>query len=207
MSVRTRRTAVVLAVTLAIAVGATPAAAAKQQIGPRVEVDGSPLPAPDEDTFGTADDPAIGKTLPTLTGEGFSSQDVTVGPSTQPRIVVFLAHWCPHCQAEVPVIVELAADGRLEGVQVDTIVTSTSEDLPNYPPSKWLKREDWPFKPVLVDDARSRGLIAFGGTNFPYFVFVASDGAVVGRWSGELPAPDVEEIARRLASGESLFSD
>lgn len=204
MNLRTRSTALAVVTTLVLALGAGPAYA-KQQVGPRVKVEGSSLPPRDEDTFATADDPAIGTTPPTLTGEGFSGQTVTVGPSTEPRIVIFLAHSCPHCQAEVPLLVEVAAAGHLDGIQVDTISTYASEDLPNYPPSKWLKREGWPFKPVLADDKRLRALEAFGGDSFPYMVFVASDGTVAGRWSGELPEDDVIEVARRLLAGESLF--
>jgi thiol-disulfide isomerase/thioredoxin len=200
-----RRIAVVLTAALAVALMAGPAHAAKQQIGPRVKVEGTRLPAPDPETFGTADDSAIGATPPTLAGEGFNERPVTIAPSDAPRIVIFLAHWCPHCQAEVPVIVKLAQQGALDGIEIDTISTNASEDYPNYPPSKWLKREKWPFKPVLVDDARARALEAFGGTSFPYLVFVASDGSVTGRWSGELEASSLEEIANRLLAGEPLF--
>jgi thiol-disulfide isomerase/thioredoxin len=202
----TRNRIVVVGLAALSVLGATAApVAAKQQIGPRVKIDGAKLPEPDADTFATADDPAVGKTPPTLTGEGYSGQTVTVGPSTSPRMVIFLAHSCPHCQAEVPVIVELAEEGRLEGVEVDTITTNTNEDFDNYPPSKWLKREGWPFKPVLADDERLRSLIAFGGASFPYFVFVGADGTVAGRWAGELPGDELAEVARRLVAGESLF--
>lgn len=121
--------------------------------------------------------------------------------------MIFLAHSCPHCQAEVPVIVELAEEGKLDGVVVQAITTNTSEDAANYPPSKWLKREDWPFKPVLLDDPKLRALIAFGAGSFPYMVFVASDGTVAGRWSGELGKADLAEVARRLVAGEPLFEE
>jgi cytochrome c biogenesis protein CcmG, thiol:disulfide interchange protein DsbE len=205
MSRTTRPLAVLLAAGLALGLLAGPVLAAKQEVGSRVKVQGARLPAPRPDTFATSDDPAIGRTPPTLVGKGFNAKKVKIEPSTEPRIVVFLAHWCPHCQAEVPVIVELAEEGRLDGLQVDTIATSTSEERPNYPPSKWLKRERWPFKPVLADDARSRALVAFGGTSFPYFVFVAADGTVAGRWSGELGASGITEIAERLVAGRSLF--
>ncbi|MEX0663163.1 MAG: TlpA disulfide reductase family protein [Acidimicrobiia bacterium] len=207
MTPATRSLAVFLAAGLALGVWAAPALGAKQEVGPRVKVEGSRLPTPDADTFGTADDPAVGRTPPTLVGEGFNGKSVTVGPSDGPRIVVFLAHWCPHCQDEVPLIVKLAKQGSIEGVEVDTIATGTSEVHPNYPPSKWLKREGWPFKPILADDARSRALEAFGGNSFPYFVFVAADGTVAARYSGEIAAADVKEVVARLVAGRSLFGE
>ena len=166
----------VVAIVILSSALAAPVAAkgAKQQVGPRVTIEGAKLPEGGED-IGTSDDPAIGKPAPTLTGEGFDGKPVTF-ESGAPRIVIFLSHSCPHCQAEVPRIVKLEKQEKFDGVEVQTVTTNTSEDAPNYPPSKWLKRERWPFKPVLADDKRARALTAFGGTSFPYLVFVSADG-------------------------------
>ncbi len=178
MRSRSRLATAVVAAGLVFTTFATPAGAAKQELGPRVKIKGAALPDADE-TIGSADDPAIGRTPPTLVGEGFNGKPVTVAHTEgTPRMVLFLSHSCPHCQAEVPVLVKLAKQGKLDGLEVDTISTNASESLPNYPPSKWLKRERWPFKPVLADDARLRALLAYGGTAFPYFVFIGADGTV-----------------------------
>jgi thiol-disulfide isomerase/thioredoxin len=64
-------------------------------------------------------------------------------------VVVFVAHWCPHCQAEVPRIVALAKAGKVS-VPIVGVATGTDASAPNYPPSAWLQREGWPY-PVLVD--------------------------------------------------------
>ena len=76
-------------------------------------------------------------TVPTLTGQSlFDGSAMTIAPTGKPMAVVYLAHWCPHCQAEVPRIVELAEGGqarrhrRLRGGCRRTTTT-----LPNYPPS------------------------------------------------------------------------
>ncbi len=54
-----------------------------------------------------ATDPAVGQTPPTLTGQDFSGGDVTVAPGGgTPQVVIFAAHWCPHCQEEIPLIQE-----------------------------------------------------------------------------------------------------
>lgn len=205
MKPRSRLLTVALAACLAVVMVAAPAAAAKQELSPRIKVQGAKLPAADE-TLGTTDDPAIGRTPPTLVGEGFNGKRVTIEHNAgTPRILIFLSHSCPHCQAEVPLLVKLAKNGKLDGVEVGTITTNTSENLPNYPPSKWLKREHWPFKPVLADDARLRAFEAFGGNAFPYFVFVAADGTVAARVSAELSAKTIAEVTQRLVAGETLF--
>jgi thiol-disulfide isomerase/thioredoxin len=202
-----RSTAAVCTGLLAVGLGTAPvwAKTAQRELSPRVKVEGKKLPMVTSDTIATSADPAIGKTAPTITGRGFDGQQVSFTNDGKPRILIFLSHSCPHCQAEVPRIVKLAKQGKLDGVEIDTITTNTSADLPNYPPSKWLKREHWPFAPVLADDAKLRAFFGYGGASFPYFVFVAADGTVVVRVAGELTPSLIAEAARRLAAGESLF--
>jgi thiol-disulfide isomerase/thioredoxin len=174
------------------------------EIGTRVKVRGAKLPA--SDAVGSPDDPAIGKTVPTLKGRSLTGGKVTFENDGTPRVMIFLSHSCPHCQAEVPVIVDLAKDGKLDGVEVQTITTNTSEDLPNYPPSEWLEDEDWPFEPVLADDAKLRAFFGLGGESFPYFVFIDADGKVVARASGELSAKTITTAVKHLAAGEPIFT-
>ncbi|MEX2254316.1 MAG: TlpA disulfide reductase family protein [Acidimicrobiia bacterium] len=200
-----RSTATLLAVLALAVVVAAPAGAQglDDERSPRIRVDGTKLKASDD--IGTVADPAVGKTAPTLKGLSLAGKKITVGNDGKPRIVVFLSHSCPHCRAEVPRIVELAKQGKLDGVEVDTVATNTSQDLPNWPPSEWLRAEGWPYRPVLADDANLRALDAFGGDAFPYFVFVDADGKVAARVSGELEPSTLTEAATRLQSGQSLF--
>lgn len=207
---RSRILASLVAVLTLVAVAglaAAPAGAAQldDERSPKVTVKGKKLAASDD--IGKASDPAIGKTAPTLRGRSLSGKKLTLTNDGTPRILIFLSHSCPHCQAEVPRIVEAAERGELEGVRIDTIATNTSKQLPNWPPSKWLREEDWPFRPVFADDDRLRAFFAYGGEAFPYFVFVDADGKVAGRVSGELREGALAEIARRLAAGEPLFED
>jgi thiol-disulfide isomerase/thioredoxin len=192
---------------VAVGLAAAPAlAGGDPEVSPKVTIVGKKLAASDD--VGSVDDPAIGKTAPTLKGRSLDGKRVTLeGDGVTPRIIVFLSHSCPHCQAEVPEIVKLAEEGKLDGVEIQTVTTNTSEDLDNYPPSKWLKREGWPFSPVLADDSRLRGFFAFGGEAFPYFVFVDADGKVAARASGELSPNTISSAAERLVAGESLFDD
>ena len=191
---------------LGVVLGATPAWGkdAKQELSRKVVVTGAALEA--SDAIGSPDDPAIGKTAPVLTGRGFDGKKVTIGGQGKPRAVVFVAHWCPHCRREVPRIVKLAKQGKLDGIEVDTITTGTSSDAPNYPPSKWLAREKWPFTNVLNDDADQQAIRAYGGTAYPYFVFLDAQGNVVGRASGEIAPKSIADGAAKLAAGRSVFA-
>jgi thiol-disulfide isomerase/thioredoxin len=128
---------------------------------------------------------------------------VTIAPTVKPQVVMFLAHWCPHCQAEVPRIVDLAKMGAFKGIDVAAVATGTSPEAPNYPPSAWLKRENWPF-PVMVDSASGTAAEAFGLSSYPYFVFVDAQGAVVGRAAGEIPPSDLQKILNALEAGNPL---
>jgi thiol-disulfide isomerase/thioredoxin len=113
--------------------------------------------------------------------------------------IVVLAHWCPHCQAELPGLVELIAQGRVpEGVSVVGLSTAIDAVRPNYPPSAWFEREGW-TQPTLTDDASSRALDALGLSTFPGFVFVDGQGAVALRLTGEIGAERFGEILASLA--------
>jgi cytochrome c biogenesis protein CcmG, thiol:disulfide interchange protein DsbE len=146
-----------------------------------VTVTGEALPA-----FGPDPDPAVGMTAPSLAGEAFDGSPVSITPGDGPMAVWFVAHWCPHCQAEVPRIVALADQGKLpEGVDVTAVSTSVDPAAPNYPPSTWLEDQGWPF-PVMADDESGTAASAYGLQGFPFLVLVDADGNVVSRSSGEL---------------------
>jgi cytochrome c biogenesis protein CcmG/thiol:disulfide interchange protein DsbE len=164
-----------------------------------VSVQGAKLPP----FTGAGTDPAVGDTIPTLTGEGFAGTPVTIGPTVKPRVVLFVAHWCPHCQAEVPRIVKLAKKKAFKGIAVSTVATGTNPGYPNYPPSAWLRREHWPF-PVMVDSQLQTAAVAYGLPSYPYFVFVDAQGKVAGRTSGEIAPSDLKKVLTALAAGKSL---
>jgi thiol-disulfide isomerase/thioredoxin len=170
----------------------------------QVTVDGTPLPQYNAIYAGNGKDPAIGETIPTLHGESvFDGKPVTVTPNGKPQAVVFVAHWCPHCQAEVPRLVALAKQGVFDGIDVTAVATGTSDQAPNYPPSAWLKRVQWPF-PVMADSPTGTAANAFGISAYPYFVLVNADGKVAGRATGEVTDADVEANVKALKAGKPL---
>jgi RNA polymerase sigma factor (sigma-70 family) len=61
--------------------------------------------APALPTFtGTATDPAVGRAIPEARGTDFEGSSVAIEHDGRPKVLLFVAHWCPHCQAEVPVV-------------------------------------------------------------------------------------------------------
>ncbi|MGH8872730.1 MAG: TlpA family protein disulfide reductase, partial [Acidimicrobiia bacterium] len=85
-------------------------------------VEGDPLPM---FTSG-AQDAAVGLPAPTVTGADWEGNPVSIEPDGSPKIVLFLAHWCPHCQNEVPVVQDWVDAGNLpDDVELISVATST----------------------------------------------------------------------------------
>lgn len=162
-----------------------------------VTVTGDVLPPHDPDVTDTA----IGMTAPVLTGKGFAGNIVTTTPGT-PTLLVFLAHWCPHCQVEVPLLVEWEKSGDMPlGVDVIGIATATDPASPNYPPSAWLDRENFPVLwPVMADSKEKTGGNAFGVSGYPFFVLLDASGKVVARTSGEVPMSDLTALLQTVVT-------
>lgn len=157
-----------------------------------VEIEGDALPPLAED------DSAVGMQIPSVSGRSFSGEQIEIGPGGGPKVLMFLAHWCPHCQAEVTTISSwITSEGLPEGVELISIATATDPAQPNYPPSEWLEREGWTV-PVLVDDQRSSAGVRFGVNSYPFFVFVDADGNVHSRASGEIAIPELERVIEEL---------
>lgn len=176
-------------------------AAGDQAFG-EVTATGNPLPEYPEDP--TAEDPAVGEPAPKLVGETPSGDPVTIDPAEGPMVIAFLAHWCPHCQAEVPRIVEVA-DGadEIEGVRFAAVLTASDPNLDNFPPGDWLAREDWPA-PAMVDSEAESGSIpvafgAYGVAGYPFLVAIDADGNIAARSSGELGEDGLRDFFAQVA--------
>ncbi len=132
------------------------------------------------------EDPAVGTLAPTLSGFAFDGTPVTVDPSKGPVMLVFLAHWCPHCNREIPELLAWRdAGGVPEGLQVIAVTTAVAPDRDNYPPSEWIPKMGWTW-PVIADSQDNEAAIGFGVSGFPFSVIIGTDGTVLGRASGEL---------------------
>ena len=163
-----------------------------------VQITGTALP---ELKSGT--DAAIGLTIPEVSGATFNGTPVSITHDGRPKLVLFVAHWCPHCQKEVPLIVShLNQKALAAGVDLVAVSTSVSADKPNYPPSEWLAVEDWKW-PVVADSSDGATALAYGLTGFPYFVAADASGKVVGRSSGEISMNDFDALVQKALSGSA----
>jgi thiol-disulfide isomerase/thioredoxin len=163
-----------------------------------VTVEGTALAA--FPTDGTAD-AAVGQAAPTLVGASFDGSAVAVDPGStgRPTAIWFVAHWCPHCNAEVPRIVSLQQEGKLPaGVDVYGVSTGVNPSAPNYPPSTWFASEGWPF-PVLADDDQATVAKAYGLPSYPYLVVLDADGNVIARHAGELGDDGIVQALQQAA--------
>jgi thiol-disulfide isomerase/thioredoxin len=155
----------------------------------KVDITGDALPE-----LGQGNDPAVGLAAPQAKGEEFGGNPVTLLRDGTPTMVVFAAHWCPHCQREVPLLVNWMAAGGTKGLDVVLVATATSPDSPNYPPSDWLSRVHWKGR-VLLDDKDGSLAKAYGLPGYPLMVFVDSKGKVTKRVSGEIPIDQLAQYA------------
>jgi thiol-disulfide isomerase/thioredoxin len=147
-------------------------------------------------------DPAIGTAAPVVAGQSFDGTAVTTGGATgRPSMLVFLAHWCPHCNDEIPELIELRNRGGVPAeLDVIGISTGVQSDQPNYPPSKWLADRDWPW-PVMADDSDATAFLFNGGSGFPYLMLLDEDGNVLARDSGTKSAEDLAVWIQAALSG------
>lgn len=160
----------------------------------------APMPQQIPVTEATNDD-AVGQIAPDVIGTSFDGTPVTITADGTPRVIMFVAHWCPHCQREVPAVKALIDDGAVpEGLEIVVVSTAVRDGDPNYPPQAWLEGEEWPG-PVMRDSAEFDALFAFGAGGFPFTVYLDSDHRVVARSAGELPEDIIRQIW--LATAES----
>lgn len=168
--------------------GASASAGAVVPEGPPT-ITGTALP-----TFtGTLPDPAKGLAAPVVAGHDYSGAPVSIAPSGRVTMVVFAAHWCPHCQREIPVIQTWVNGGGLPAdVDIVTVSTGIEPTAPNYPPEAWFEREGW-TAPIIVDPTGSVAQ-AYGLGSYPFFVILDGNGDVFARFVGETPTIDLERI-------------
>ncbi len=160
-------------------------------------VEGDPLPV----YAAGQDDVGVGLTAPSVTGADWNDNEVTIEPDGTPKIIVFLAHWCPHCQAEVPVIQDWVDAGNLpDDVELVSVATSTDRLRPNWPPQTWLEEEGW-TAPVIMDDQIGTVAGNYGMAGTPFYVVVDGENQNLGRVSGEIGTQGLDALVALAQSG------
>jgi len=153
------------------------------------------------------DDPMIGE-LVVFNGTNFQDETVSVEPDGKYKAIYFLAHWCPHCQTEVPVVQELIDEGMVpENMDIYSVTSLTYNvateegNSANYPPQSWLEYEGWTPE-VIRDDADNTLFKELGGTGTPYVIYLDGDNKIVKRVSGFTPAAETVNIWNEIISSE-----
>lgn len=165
-----------------------------------VDVDGDVLPP----LLDESADTAIGLQVPVLVGYDIDGRPIKIDPATDgPTMVVFVAHWCPHCNEEIPKLNRMRAYAQFpEELNIVAVSTAVAPDRPNFPATEWLDQDmEWKYPSMLdgldmtTNPPTFIAADAYGVTGFPFVALVDGDGAVVDRWSGER---DPEEILGRI---------
>lgn len=161
-----------------------------------VSISGAFLPESGQERDGT--DIALGLVAPDVTGSSRDGTVVTIGGGVGPQAILFAAHWCSHCTAEVPRVADwLAATGGVEGVDIVLVTVGVDPNLPNWPPSEWLANAGWDH-PVMRDDEANTAFRAYGGAQIPYWVILDADGEVVERIVGATEIPQLESALQAV---------
>ena len=143
-------------------------------------------------------DPARGKIAPVVNGFGFDGAPLTIAPIGKPMLVVFLAHWCPHCNAEIPRLIEWKDSGAMPAdLGVVGVSTGARDDAPNWPPSQWVVDKAWPW-PVMADNEDQNAAVAFGVSGYPGLILLNGDGKVLARRSGEAGIDELKAWAQEF---------
>ena len=166
-------------------------------VGP-VDVLGDPLLPLVSDV----DDPSLGQQVPVLVGIDLEGRPIRIDPANDgPTMLVFVAHWCPHCNDEIPKLNRMRSFAQFpDGLNVVAVSTAVGPDRANWPPDEWLRDDlNWKY-PTMLDgiDMETESFVAataYGVTGFPFTVLVDGDGTVLDRWSG---GREADEILARL---------
>ena len=157
----------------------------------------APLPESGADT-------ETGKSVAVLKGYDLQGRPISIDPAGEGKatMVVFLAHWCPHCNREIPVLNKWRESGEVPtGLRVVGITTGSKADQANWPPSKWLTAMKWPFE-VMADSEAQEAARAYGVGGYPFMAFVGANGKITARTSGEVPVEQLQIYANAAVAAK-----
>jgi len=145
------------------------------------------------------EDTALGLTVPQVTGADFDGNAQAITANGNSKLIVALAHWCPYCNQELPVLRDWYAAADLPaGIEVIVVNVFTDPTRDRYPPSTWLAELSW-NGPVIADDAAGSLARALGIASVPYNLLVTPEGTVAGRIVGGLTVEQLDSAVEYLA--------
>lgn len=160
-----------------------------------VTVSGTALPPFEQGV----EDAALGQAVPEVNGEDFEGNPQAITANGSGKLIVALAHWCPYCNQELPVLRDWYDTTELPaGVEVILLNVFTDPTRDNYPPSTWLEEASW-SGPLIVDDVSGSLASALGIQSVPYNLLVTPEGTVAGRITGGLTVEQLNSAIEYLA--------
>ncbi len=121
----------------------------------------------------------VGEQAPSFAADTVDGGNVTVGGDGQPTMLVFFATWCPHCQAEAPVISEL--EQQYDGLRVVMAGIDGEDD----PGKVGEFVDEYGIEgPALYDPVLGS---EYGVSGYPTVYVLDRNDQVVGAHSGEAP--------------------
>jgi thiol-disulfide isomerase/thioredoxin len=140
---------------------------------------------------------AVGEQVPAFSAPGLDGGTVSWDDYRgTPTVLIVWASWCPHCQAELPVLVPAAQER--EGVDVVSVTTAIGQS-PGPTPPGFLADEGLTLT-TAIDDEASTLMQGLGVSSFPTVYYVGADGAVVNTTAGETSEADIQANLDALAS-------
>ena len=165
-----------------------------QDVAGPVQVDGTPIDIPFPEDRG-APDPAVGLPSPRIEALDYDDASVTIGGPGRAQVLVFLAHWCPVCDQELPTLRSIVAAGGVPD-EVDLVLVTTGLDpgRPNWPPKRWLDDAGLSGVTTVRDDVGDPLMRSYGLRAYPAWAVLDADGTVVARRQGLLDAVGVAQL-------------
>jgi cytochrome c biogenesis protein CcmG/thiol:disulfide interchange protein DsbE len=160
-----------------------------------VTVSGTALPVLQQGV----EDTAVGLAVPEINGADFDGNARAINANGNGKLIVALAHWCPYCNQELPVLGDWYSAADLPAnVEVILLNVFTDPTRDNFPPSTWLAQSSW-SGPVIADDAAGSLASALGIASVPYNLLVTPEGTVTGRITGGLSVEQLDSAVEYLA--------
>lgn len=165
-----------------------------------VTVTGTPIP---QVATPQAGDPTIGTVAPTVVGSDWNGNPVTIEADGRPKVVIFLAHWCQFCQAEVPVVQSWVDNGGVpEDVDLYAATIMTDARRALFPPQDWLEDEGWTV-PTVMDNQVGEINQGFGVTGTPFYIVLDGENRNLGRFSGQIGVAGLNALVALAQEGIS----
>jgi len=147
--------------------------------------------------------PAVRYVPPLQGADMITGDSVTLHPTGRPLLVVFWAHWCPHCQVEMPRIEEMYDQDGGDKYDIITVATFVRRGIgaDGYSTPEDFVQSAGLTMPVILD---STGQIArrWGVDGTPEMFIIEPSGREIladltGEWPESALAARLEAAARR----------